>query len=163
MQVDQHEFHGLLHSADLVENALRQKLAPLGLLPRQARVLDAMGRMGPVSQVDLAAEFRVTSASMSTMTNRLLAAGYITRSVDPGSRRQNVLELTDRGRALLAGINEAWSAVDAAVKAILGGDATPFFELARRLRDGLGGAVPGSGTERSLSEADETRPALSRP
>jgi feruloyl esterase len=38
MQVDQHHFHGLLHSADLVETVLRQKLAPLGIHPRQARV-----------------------------------------------------------------------------------------------------------------------------
>jgi DNA-binding MarR family transcriptional regulator len=89
---------------------------------------------------------------MSTMTDRLLAAGYITRTVDPTSRRQNVLELTEKGRALLVGISSAWSMVDDSLRATLGADATVFFELARRLRDGLGGTIPGS--KRSGSPAD---------
>lgn len=151
MQVDQHEFHGLLHSAELVEAEVRRKLAPLGIHPRQARVLEAMGRMGAVSQTDLASAFGITSASMSTMTDRLLAAGYITRSTHPASRRQNVLELTDKGRTLLAGIGEAWAAVDDAIRAVLGSDSATFFDLARRLRNGLGGTIPGSGRIRDIS------------
>ena len=152
MQVDQHDFHSLLHSADLVEAGLRRKLAPLGIQPRQARVLDAMGRLGPVSQSELAAEFDITPASMSTMTDRLLGAGYITRSVDPASRRQNVLELTDKGRSLLAGIEQAWSEVDQSLRAILGQDSKAFFDLARRLRDRMGGAAPGKKSNRSKAD-----------
>jgi DNA-binding MarR family transcriptional regulator len=146
MQVDQHDFHGLLHSAELVEGALRQQLAPLGILPRQARVIEAMGRIGPVSQADLAAAFGITSASMSTMTGRLEAAGYITRAVDPGSRRRHVLKLSQKGQALVVGIGAAWSAVDDTIKAALGQDATTFFTLARQLRHGLGGTSPGDAT-----------------
>lgn len=99
--------------------------------------------MGPVSQVDLAAAFGVTSASMSTMTDRLLAAGYISRAVDPASRRRHVLELTDTGRTLLTGIGAVWTAVDDTIQATLGSEAGTFFDLARRLRDGLGGTIPG--------------------
>ncbi|PVB62194.1 MarR family winged helix-turn-helix transcriptional regulator [Labrenzia sp. 011] len=143
MQTYSHDFHGLLHSADLVEAELRRRLAPLGLQPRQARVLEAMGRMGAVSQTDLASAFGVTPASMSTMTDRLLAAGYITRTVDPASRRQNVLELTDKGRTLLAGIMEVWASVDDSIRAVLGSQSETFFDLAHKLRDGLGGTVPG--------------------
>lgn len=153
MLVDQHEFHSLLHSAELVETALRRKLAPLGILPRQARVLEAMSRTGPVSQSDLATAFGITSASMSTMTDRLLAAGYITRAVDPTSRRQNVLELTDKGRTLLDGIEEVWSAVDDTIRAILGEESDKFFELARRLRGGLGGTIPGLEKSRPRARA----------
>lgn len=145
MQIKPHDFHGLLHSADLVETALRRKLAPLGIQPRQARVVEALARMAPVSQADLASAFRITPASMSTMTDRLLAAGYITRRVDPASRRQNVLELTDKGRSLLASIDEVWSSVDDTIRAVLGDEAAAFFHLARRLRDGLGGTIPGIG------------------
>ena len=144
MQTDQHDFHGLLHSADLIEADLRRRLAPLGLQPRQARVIEAMGRMGPVSQADLAAAFGVTAASMSTMTDRLLAAGYITRAKNPASRRQNSLELTDKGRTLLAGISRAWAALDDTIRTILGKDAALFFDLARRLRGGFGGTIPGA-------------------
>ncbi|MEB8386956.1 MarR family transcriptional regulator [Rhodobacteraceae bacterium KMM 6894] len=143
MQIDQHSFHGLLHSADLIEAELRRQLAPLGLQPRQARVLEAMGRMGPVSQVDLAQAFDITPASMSTMTDRLLDGGYITRTISKTSRRQNVLELTDKGRTLLKGVADAWSTVDQTIVTVLGADAGALFELASRLRDGLGGKIPG--------------------
>ncbi len=105
--------------------------------------------MGPVSQSDLASAFGVTPASMSTMTDRLLAAGYITRAVDPGSRRRHVLELTDAGRTLLNGIGDAWTAVDESIRASLGKEAPIFFDLARRLRDGLGGKIPGEKNTRA--------------
>lgn len=101
-----------------------------------------MDRTGPVSQVDLAAEFGVTSASMSTMADRLLTAGYITRVSNPASRRQNLLELTPKGRKLIDGIAAAWTAVDAAISDALGKDAATFFRMARQLRDNLGSAVP---------------------
>ena len=149
MKIDQHSFHSLLHSAELLEAELRQKLAPLGLHPRQARILEAMDRMGSVSQSDLVSEFGISPASMSTMSDRLLAAGYITRSPDPATRRKNVLELTPKGRTVLAGIDEAWSAVDETITAALGGDAVAFFDQARRLRNALGGFVPGSRDVRS--------------
>lgn len=142
MPVDEHSFHGLLHGASLVEAELRRHIAPLGIHPRQAQILDVMDRTGPVSQVDLAAEFGVTSASMSTMADRLLTAGYITRVSNPASRRQNVLELTPKGRKLIDGIAAAWTMVDATISGALGKDAATFFKMAQQLRDNLGGAVP---------------------
>lgn len=149
MKTDSHAFHALLHSADLVEADLRQRLAPLGLQPRQARVLEAMGRIGPVSQSDLAAEFGVSPASISTMTDRLLDANYVTRRVDPNSRRKNILELTEEGRALLGGIMEIWTAVDDSLAALLGDDAGSFFARARELRVALGGTIPGASLPRA--------------
>jgi len=146
MQVDHHNLHGLLHSAGLVETELRRQLAPLGIQPRQAQIIDTMSRTGPISQADLVSARGGTSASMSTMTDRLLAAGYITRTVNPESRRQNILSLTDKGRELLADISKAWAAVDDAIFKVLDDDAAVFFELARKLRDGLGGEIPGAPT-----------------
>ncbi len=143
MQADQHQFHGLTHSAALVEAELRRQLGPLGLQHRQARVIEALGRMGSASQAMLAREFAITPASMSTMTDRLIAAGHVCRRPDPASRRQNLLELTAKGRAMLARIDKAWTAVDAAILAALGEEAATFFRLARKLRHGLGGQPPG--------------------
>lgn len=160
MRIEQHDFHGLLHSADLVEALLRRQLVPVGISPSQARVLEAMDRMGPVCQTDLAQAFRITPASMSTMTERLLTAGYIMRSVDPASRRQNVLQLTDRGRTLVAGICEAWTAVDETIRAALGKDAGPLFELARQLRDALGGTIPGSWSNHAPPRAERNAKPL---
>jgi DNA-binding MarR family transcriptional regulator len=145
MQSKKHNFHGLTHSAMLVEEELRRQLAPLGIHPRQARVLTAMQHMAPVSQVELAETFDITPASMSTMTDRLLAAGLITRNPDPNARRRNLLELTEVGRAKLDAISAAWDAVDAVIQTALGpDDAKTLFRLARRLRDSLGGTPSGS-------------------
>ena len=63
-----------------------------------------------------------------------------------------MLELTDKGRALLAGISDAWSAVDDMINEVLGSKAAKFFDLARKLRGGLGGSVPGRSTRNAPIE-----------
>ncbi|MCC6769802.1 MAG: MarR family transcriptional regulator, partial [Gemmatimonadaceae bacterium] len=92
--------HSLLHAAVLVEGCLRRRLVELDLPPRQARVLDALGRMGTASQVALAREMDVTPASMSTMTARLIDAGLVAREDDPDEARSNLLRLTVHGHSL---------------------------------------------------------------
>jgi DNA-binding MarR family transcriptional regulator len=77
------------------------------------------------------------------MTDRLLAAEYVTRAPNPTSRRQNVLELTEKGKTLLGGISKAWTEVDEILSSALGENAAAFFMQAQQLRDRLGGAVPG--------------------
>ncbi|ASJ73615.1 hypothetical protein IMCC3135_17680 [Granulosicoccus antarcticus IMCC3135] len=43
--------HLHLHFAHLLEERLRVRLAPLGIHPRQARVLDLLEKLGQASQV----------------------------------------------------------------------------------------------------------------
>ena len=144
MQFDTVKLHYLLHAATLVEEKLRHRLSEIGISPRQARVIDALARMGAVSQIALAREFAVTPASMSTMTGRLIAADIITRKVDPTEVRSNIVELTPRGRALLADVHAAWRDIDTLIAETLGAkDAAAHATLNRRLRDRLGGKVPG--------------------
>ncbi len=136
--------HHLLHSADLVEDVLRRRLARIAMRPRQARVIDALARMEPASQVSLARAFDITPASMSTMTARLIEAEFVTREVDPEEARGNLLRLTPRGRGLLSEIHAAWGDVDQMIAERIGADeAEALSRLTRALRDGLGGRVPG--------------------
>ena len=60
MQFDTVKLHYLLHAATLVEEKLRHRLSEIGISPRQARVIDALARMGAVSQIILAREFAIT-------------------------------------------------------------------------------------------------------
>lgn len=143
MRTDSFNFHLLLHSANLVGEQLRLKLADIGLSQSQARVIDALARMGAVSQVTLVREFGITPASMSTMTSRLIEAGYITRKVDPAEARSNIVELTPKGRDLLAHVYAAWREIDVLIKDTLGEENTgQLAELTRSLRDQLGGKAP---------------------
>jgi DNA-binding MarR family transcriptional regulator len=143
MQDHKFNFHLLLHAAKLVEERVALHLAEVNIRPRQARILDALYRMGPTSQAKLAREFDISAASMSTMTNRLVSAGYISRTTDQNELRSNVLELSSQGEKLLMDINEAWACVDAEISETIGADkAAVLAQLVYELRDGLGGTVP---------------------
>jgi len=138
------QFHLLLHSAHLLEERLRARLTPLGIHPRQARVLDALQRMGEASQVMLAKEFGLTAASMSTMTTRLLEAGLIERQVDERELRCNVLRLSKRGKALLKAIYREWQEIDREISDAIGQEnAEKLAGLTLKLRNALGGFTPG--------------------
>lgn len=104
--------------------------------------------MGTTSQIELAREFNVTAASMSTMTARLIAADLISRRVDPVHQRSNVLELTEKGQSLVDAVREAWSDVDRLIEELIGPDnARRLAELTYDLRDALGGRTPGGETK----------------
>lgn len=134
----------LLHSAHLLEERLRIRLAPLGVQPRQARVLDALGRMGEASQVSLSKEFDLTAASMSTMTARLLDAGLIERRINEQELRSNVLQLSERGKSLLKLIYHEWRQMDREIHEAIGAEnGTQLSELTHQLRNALGGFTPG--------------------
>lgn len=146
MRTPDFTLHLLLHSATLVEAQLRRRLTDLGVRPRQARVVDALERMGSASQADLAREMDVTPASMSTMAARLAEAGFVTRNPDPAEARSNVLSLTPHGRSLLSDILEAWADIDQLIVEAIGADkAADLAAATRALRDALGGHVPGTG------------------
>ena len=137
-------FHLILHSADLLDEELTRRLRPLGIGPRQARVIEGLSRMGEVSQARLSREFRITQASMSTMTSRLVKGGYITRRPDPGDTRGKLLSLTAEGSALLDRITAVWASMDDHGAELIGRDR--FRDLIREagaLRDAMGGTRPG--------------------
>lgn len=147
MASDGFSIHFLFHSASLVEDALRHRLTSIGIGPRQARVLDALSRMEPTSQVVLAREFGVGAAAMSTMAARLVEAGHVSREIDPGEARAHLLRLTDSGRAKLADIHDAWRDMDALIVERIGTEAAAdLSRTARALRDALGGRAPGETT-----------------
>ena len=112
MTTDSFTLHFLLHSASLVEERLRERLAEIGIRPRQARIIQALSQMEPASQATLARAFDITPASMSTMTVRLIEAGFISREAHPDEARSNVLRLTENGRGLLEDIHAAWHEMD---------------------------------------------------
>ena len=140
-----YRFHSLLHAADLVERDLRNELEPLGLRPRQARILSALNRMGPISQTTLAKEFQVTPGSMSTMVTRLEKLDLITRYREPDERRSDVLSLTAQGKAHLQGIRKSWKKADALIVTAIGAEKAQLLsELTSELTIELGGHVPGA-------------------
>ncbi|MEP1383608.1 MAG: MarR family winged helix-turn-helix transcriptional regulator [Paraglaciecola sp.] len=139
-----HKFHLLLHSADLLQEHLSVKLLALGITSSQARVIKALNRLGKISQIDLAREFDITAASMSTMTSRLTALGFITTQKDPANAKRNLLSLTSKGTGVIDDIEVVWASVDEYIEGLIGKDKLEAIgELAQELRDSLGGHKPG--------------------
>jgi DNA-binding MarR family transcriptional regulator len=140
------KFHALLHSADLLEKRLTERLAPLGVRPRQARILVAIDVIGPTSQTVLAREFDITKGSMSTMIDRLLALDLVVRHKSEKDKRGDVVALTPAGARMVADIRSAWQDMDTMIGSMLGAEKEQIlFELARELRTALGGVIPGEG------------------
>lgn len=136
-------FHPFLHSAEILEGHLRRQLAPLGIRPKQARVLNILDRLGAVSQIELANVLKITEASVSTMALRLTEAGWVAVRRDPGRKRERLLSLTDAGQTKLAEVKTAWREVDRFIIEAIGKvEAQHLSSEAAHLRDALSGTVP---------------------
>ena len=133
-----------------MEARLRERLNEVGLGPRQARVLAALNRIGETHQKTLAKEFDITPASMSSMCDRLAAAGLIERQVDPNEKRAFLVRLTPAGESKSKDVRAAWADIDEIIVNAIGPEATESLaDLSGRLRDRLGGVIPGQAVKKS--------------
>ena len=80
-------------------SVLEQMEKRIGLTP--LRALQSLERLGPSLVTELGDEMNLLSSTASRLSDRLAEAGYITRRVSPTNRRATLLELTDKGRAVL--------------------------------------------------------------
>lgn len=148
-------FHALLHSADLLERRLTERLAPLGVRPRQARVLVAIDVIGPASQTILAREFDLTKGSMSTMIDRLLALGLVQREKSETDRRGDVVTLSPAGARMVLDIRRVWEDIDSMIEEMLGSEKQQLLvELSSELKTALGGKIPGEARTEGQFESD---------
>ncbi|GAA4988700.1 hypothetical protein GCM10023205_69620 [Yinghuangia aomiensis] len=83
-------------------------LAPLGLHPGQEAVLLELARSGPMIQARLSRALGVEPPSVTLMTRKLEASGYLRRTPAPSDKRAGVVELTERGAALTEQVKELW-------------------------------------------------------
>jgi DNA-binding MarR family transcriptional regulator len=136
------KFHSLLHSAELIEKRLAILLSPIGIKPRQARILNVLSRVGEVSQTVLTEKFDVTSGSMSTMVDRMIKVGLIERRKNPEDRRGDLISITDQGTAVLEEVRDVWRKIDELIEAKLGAEKTMLLtEITKELKFALGGRI----------------------
>lgn len=141
--------------ADALNQAIRQisqqhqslafaVLADLGLHPGQALFLLDLGVHGTRNQTQLAAALGVEPPSITAMAVKLQAAGLIARTPAPRDARAMIVELTDRGRAILPQVKDRW--VRLAEATVAGLDTTPLDRLAGDLADLASSLSRGSST-----------------
>lgn len=153
-----YKFHALLHSSDILEKRLATLLSPVGITPRQARILNVLHRVGPVSQTTLTEQFDVTSGSMSTMIDRLLKLGMIARRKNPEDLRGDLISISARGTAVLGDVRDVWQDIDDLIEEKLGAEkAAQLTALTRTLKHALGGRAPVDSLSRAPRHAPKRR------
>jgi len=77
---------------------LERGLAPIGLTPTLARVLNAIATRPGISSTELAKLFGIAPQSVKQSIGALLDRGLITKSSSEADQRVNELQLTTEGR-----------------------------------------------------------------
>jgi DNA-binding MarR family transcriptional regulator len=71
----------------------------IGLSRSDLHALERLEASGPLTASELAAHLRLTSGATTTLIDRLEAAGWVERTVNPGDRRSVIVRLTDSATA----------------------------------------------------------------
>jgi DNA-binding MarR family transcriptional regulator len=93
---------GLLELSVGVLSAMEENLSPSHL-----RALQSLDHLGGAKVTVLGEALGVPPSTASRISDRLTAAGLITREVAPDNRRATLLELTAAGRSVLSDLADA--------------------------------------------------------
>lgn len=105
--------------ADAINQAIRllslrhraraaELLNPLGLHPGQEALLLELVRTGPMIQAQLSEALGCEPPSVTLMSRKLEALGYVRRRPVPADKRASIVELTGSGRRLADQVKQLW-------------------------------------------------------
>jgi DNA-binding MarR family transcriptional regulator len=106
----------------LLVDGLHERLAErgwAGVRPAFGFVLLQLAS-GPATLKDLTAALGTSKQAVSQLVDDMVAAGYATRAVHPADARARTVELTGRGRNLLAAVEEIYGELEAGWADVLG-------------------------------------------
>jgi DNA-binding MarR family transcriptional regulator len=106
----------------LLVDGLHERLAERGwadVRPAFGFVLLAL-RDGPLSLRDLPGVLGTSKQAVSKLVDAMVATGYVERAVDPDDARAKRVELSERGRALLAEVEVIWAELESEWARVLG-------------------------------------------
>jgi DNA-binding MarR family transcriptional regulator len=115
----------------------------IGVRPAFGFVLLAL-RAGPVSLRDLPGALGTSKQAVSKLVDAMVAAGFVERTADPADFRAKRVQLSARGRALLADVELIWAELERGWGEVLGEDrlADLRADLTAVLRAAHGGTLP---------------------
>jgi DNA-binding MarR family transcriptional regulator len=130
----------------MLVDGLHERLAARGwtdVRPAFGFVLLAL-RAGPTSLRDLPGVLGTSKQAVSKLVDAMVAAGYLERTIDPGDARVRRVQLSERGRALLAEVEDIWRELEDGWAGTLGGARLKGLrgELETVVRAAHGGALP---------------------
>jgi DNA-binding MarR family transcriptional regulator len=114
-----------------------------GVRPAFGFVLLAL-RARPVSLRELPGVLGTSKQAVSKLVEAMVAAGFVERAADPADSRAKRVQLSARGRALLADVEEIWAELERGWGEVLGEGRLDGLrgDLVTVLRAAHGGALP---------------------
>lgn len=89
-------------------------------------------RVGGIRLTELADRAQLSPAATSELVNNLTELGYLTRRPDPADGRAKLIDLTDRGRRLMAVAGERVADIEQRWSAVVG--AKNFAQMCRTMQ-----------------------------
>ncbi len=113
-------------------------LAPLGLHPGQEVLLLDLHAHGARTQVQLAMASGCEPPTITGSVRKLESAGLVVRRPSETDGRATIVELSDRGRALMPALEAAWvELAERTVAEVTGADAERLVDLLEEVGTGL--------------------------
>ncbi len=131
-------------------------------------VLEILDRLGPQTVPGMARIRGLSRQSIQIQVNRLRAEGCVELAPNPAHKRSGLVQLTDPGRRVLAGVAERnASALEALLPYVPEARLLPTTRLLRQIREMLAGkevrrAEAGGGHPRRKRRSAQARPARAR-
>jgi len=114
-----------------------EECAGLEVTPPQHSVLSVIAGQPGLDQSAIAEEIGVDRATLASVVARLEAAGFVRRTISKVDRRQKLLSLTPRGRAILGKMQgPVQRAQDRAMEPLSLAEQEQFLKLLNQLVDG---------------------------
>ncbi len=136
-------------------------IEPAGLTPGEYGLLAAVDDGPELDQRRLAAALGIDVVSVGQMIDRLEAAGWVERRMDPRDRRVRLLTATAEGSALRARLRPAALQAQERIMSVLSDDEQALFlDLLTRIVEGNQSyARPGNGRRRPRRRVEAQDPA----
>jgi len=148
------------HLARLMAQALRERIAPLGVVPGQFAQLLALYEQDGLSQRELCERVRIEQPTMANTLQRMERDGLVRRLPDPTDGRRAAVMLTERARRLEGELVGAARGINLeATRNIDNDELFNFMDTLARIIANLEAAPEGS----SASGAVGSTPGLSPP
>jgi DNA-binding MarR family transcriptional regulator len=110
-----------------------ERIADLGLMPRQVALLQAATTQKSRSQSELGARLGLVPSAVVVIVDELEALRAVTRTQDASDRRRSIVTVTDEGRRLLAEAVRRGQELDRELTAQLPQELAEAFGTATRL------------------------------
>lgn len=124
----------LTRMAHEITRRLDLALAGSDLSADSWRVLDYLGAHGPCTMTSLANAASINGATLTRLTDRLVASALVYRSADVQDRRRVLVHLSERGQSLVTELRPAVLAAEAdATTALSAAERDQLTHLLRRI------------------------------